>query len=197
MVKKYRLFELETKMIKDVLPEVHKLLQESKIENFSPFSAKFLYSHFGSPYHVIVLEDLKESGFEMAERTEGLDLPHCMMVMRKIALFHAASLVLREKHPELLEDFYDPLSQDMFPNEFREFLKSFLNALCDEIDEKHQDLQKYSGRLREIGDCAIGMWAKGRARDKKEYCVLAHGDVWLNNFMFQYSKNDRQLIDIR
>jgi vesicle coat complex subunit len=53
-----------------------------------------------------VLEDLCAEGFKMAERRHGLDLAHCLLVMRLLAKFHAASVVLHDQEPESMS-IYD------------------------------------------------------------------------------------------
>ncbi|KAJ9582750.1 hypothetical protein L9F63_022895 [Diploptera punctata] len=197
VTKNYELFEQEARMLKDVLPAMHKLLREANVENFSPFSAKLLYSHFSSTLQVIVLEDLKESGFEMLERTAGLDQEHCMMVMRKLAQFHAASLVLKEKNPELLETLIDPISEEMVEKEFDKFFMNLLTDLCGEIEKNNEELKIYIDKILKISERAAARWAEGRKRIEKEFSVLAHGDAWVNNMLFHYSKEDNQLLDMR
>ncbi|KAJ9581048.1 hypothetical protein L9F63_023772, partial [Diploptera punctata] len=66
----------------------------------------------------------------------GLDEEHCMMVMRKIAQFHAASLVLKEKNPELLETFIDPPSNYMLLDLFD---KSYDSHLIDMSESAADD----------------------------------------------------------
>ncbi|KAJ9579019.1 hypothetical protein L9F63_024874 [Diploptera punctata] len=197
VTKKYNIFEMEAEMLKVILPAMHKLLEEANVENFSPLSAKYIYSRFEPPSHVIVLEDLKESGFKMAERRAGLDRDHCMMVMRKIAQFHAASLVLREKNPHLLEPFIDPCSNDLLVNDFSDFLANYTVDLCNEIDQRCEDLKKYTDKIRKISANGVLRLREGRCRRDGEFCVLAHADLWVNNLMFHYLKDNHQLIDMR
>ena len=47
-----------------------------------------------------MLEDLCAESFKMAERRQGLDLAHCLLTMRRLAKFHAASVVLHDQDPE-------------------------------------------------------------------------------------------------
>jgi hypothetical protein len=46
------------------------------------------------------MEDLCAEGFKMAERRQGLDLAHCLLTMRRVAKFHAASVVLHDQDPD-------------------------------------------------------------------------------------------------
>jgi hypothetical protein len=52
------------------------------------------------------MQDLCAEGFKMAERRHGLDFSHCLLVMRMLARFHAASIVLHDRDPELMS-LYD------------------------------------------------------------------------------------------
>lgn len=49
------------------------------------------------PIQMIIFEDLKEMGYEMGDRTAGIDRAHCELVMAKLARLHAASMVLSLK----------------------------------------------------------------------------------------------------
>jgi hypothetical protein len=53
-----------------------------------------------------VVEDLFAEGFKMVERRQGLDLAHCLLIMRLLAKFHAASVVLHDQDPESMS-IYD------------------------------------------------------------------------------------------
>lgn len=43
------------------------------------------------PHELIVFEDLKTSGYKMADRFEKLDLNHGLLTLSKLAKFHAAA----------------------------------------------------------------------------------------------------------
>jgi hypothetical protein len=83
----------------------------------SQFVARYLYSCPGT----IVMEDLCAQGFKMAERRQGLDLSHCLLVMHLLARFHAASVVLHDRDPETMSLydknlFCDPAMQESLQN---------------------------------------------------------------------------------
>lgn len=50
---------------------------------------------------LLVLEDLAERGFRMADRRSGLDLAHCMAALRELATLHALSLAMKQRQPEV------------------------------------------------------------------------------------------------
>jgi hypothetical protein len=55
------------------------------------------------------LEDLCAEGFKMADRRQGLDLAHCLLIMHHIAKFHAASVVLHDQDPESMSIYYQSI----------------------------------------------------------------------------------------
>jgi hypothetical protein len=87
----------------------------------SQFVAGYIYSCPGT----IVMEDLCAQGFNVAERRKGLDLSHCLLVMRMLARFHAASVVLHDRDPEAMS-LYD---KNFFSEpELRESLQNFVSG---------------------------------------------------------------------
>jgi hypothetical protein len=53
----------------------------------------------------LVMEDLSAAGFRMLDRLQGLDLDHCLLVMRALAKFHAASVVLHQQDPDSMKEY--------------------------------------------------------------------------------------------
>jgi hypothetical protein len=41
----------------------------------------------------------------MLDRLQGLDLDHCLQVMRALAKFHAASVVLHQQDPDSMKEY--------------------------------------------------------------------------------------------
>nr|CAD7455077.1 unnamed protein product [Timema tahoe] len=99
------LFLIESNMFKKTLPDMEKLLKEADKEKYKPFSARGIYFAPQSE-ETLVLEDLSVSGFKVAERQKGLDLEHSMLAIQRLAMFHAASVVLAEKDPMSMAPYY-------------------------------------------------------------------------------------------
>ena len=61
----------------------------------------------------------------MAERRRGLDLAHCLLAVRMLAKFHAASVVLHDQDPESMSIY----GQNFFSEpETREGLHKFISG---------------------------------------------------------------------
>lgn len=76
-------------MMTSTLVEMEKLLGDTKL------CGKCLYGQDNPP--AVIIEDLAESGFRLADRQAGLDLPHALLAIRNLAKFHASSVAIVEK----------------------------------------------------------------------------------------------------
>lgn len=56
---------------------------------------------------LVILRDLKESGFVMPDRTQGLSIAQCYFVLKHLSHFHALSLAMKYCDPE---GFYELLN---------------------------------------------------------------------------------------
>lgn len=56
---------------------------------------------------LVILRDLKESGFVMPDRTQGLSIAQCYYVLKHLSHFHALSLAMKYYDPE---GFYELLN---------------------------------------------------------------------------------------
>lgn len=185
-LEEHGLGEKEYLAYSEFLPEVYKVLP--KDEKFTP---KLLYS-LGPK--AIVLEDLKDQGFEMADRLKQLDFNHCLVCMRTVAKFHAASIAVIKNKPEFIEKLgkhpiYDRenAASEMIKNSACMFTKAVKTW------DGFEDFEEKSRRVLEtIRDdvCDVAVPRKDILN------VLNHGDLWLNNMMFKYD-SDGNIVDFR
>lgn len=82
-------FDKEVTMYTETIPKISKILDGEYM------CARCFYA-VKSPVQLIVFEDLKALGFQMADRQSGIDEAHCKLVLGKLGRFHAASIVLDE-----------------------------------------------------------------------------------------------------
>lgn len=75
----------------DALKKMNKLLGPNY-----PLNAQCIYVQRDKSTF-LMLEDLMPLGFGMADRLTGLDMNHCLLAIRGLARFHAASVALCEK----------------------------------------------------------------------------------------------------
>lgn len=94
-LKEFAIFEREIVMYRDAISSFEDIYLEKTGENvnFGPKCIKILCE----PFEVIVLDDLKAEGYEMADRKVGVGIKEAKLIMKKLAKFHAASAIRYQK----------------------------------------------------------------------------------------------------
>uniref|UniRef100_A0A182KBV4 CHK domain-containing protein n=1 Tax=Anopheles christyi TaxID=43041 RepID=A0A182KBV4_9DIPT len=185
-------FRKESETFQHLLPEFSRLVSTDGREQFG---AKCYYATT-EPVRTIVFEDLKALGYRMCDRTQGgLDYEHMMLVMRKIATFHAASMLYAgqsAEHQHRLASRYayglhNPQEQPAdcrILQALQKGLTKFISVASDWTELEGEVLRKLEVLLpvfkERIADCVKPRQPGAR------YEVLNHGDLWSNNMMFRY-----------
>jgi hypothetical protein len=190
-------FEREAGAVITIIPAVYRLLDDKSPGEFKPCAPRCLYYHSGSPTSVIVLEDLKEQGFRMSDRRVGLDMKHCLLVMKTLAQSHAASAVLHLKDPEI----FKPFGESFFCERQRKFTELFfqssMQSLAKEVEKWPLYSDRFACKLHRLADKAADFVIKDMERNDDDFNVFVHGDLWLNNLMFRYSDDMDEVVDVR
>ncbi|XP_075228396.1 uncharacterized protein LOC142328471 [Lycorma delicatula] len=157
-------------------------------------------SFFSTEKNVIILEDLKFKGYEMADRMKQLNFEECKIAFSALSKYHAASVKLYELEPELIikvgrEVFYN---RDL-PVSFREDLKNFFKPFIQEAT-KLPKMQKYIKYLENFVNKSWDILCDIFKSKEDEFNVLNHGDLWVTNMLFKYVDNkpiEVKLIDLQ
>ena len=193
MLEDYGLFPIETAAFTKILPKLFRMLEKAVGETFRPFAPKCLYT--SSNPVTIIMEDLNTQDFKLATVTHGLDLKHCLMVMRTIAQYHAASMVLHSQNPDLFKPYMEMVGNKNAEVGMKAYFSLCVRSLRQHV-EKWPGYEKHAENLQKIEPNAFEAWHGSMLRDDRAFNVPLHGDLWLNNLMFRYSEKD-QLEDIR
>jgi aminoglycoside phosphotransferase (APT) family kinase protein len=180
-----------------VIPAVNRLLHDKSPGEFQPYTARCLYYHSGSPTPAIVLDDLKEQGFRMADRTVGLDMKHCLLVMKTLAQLHAASAVLHLKDPEIFKPFGEKFYCERNRKILEVFLQNNTQSLAKEVENWPLFSDRFACKLHRLADKAVDLVIKDLETNDDDFNVFVHGDFRLSNMMFRYSDDTDEVVDVR
>lgn len=100
----FGVYPKEMEMYETVLPAFTAIWKEAGFD--VAFGPK-CFGIYRDPVDIIVLEDLKQSGFVMKDRLVGFDMSHTNLVVERLAQFHATSIIYLEKHGKFSEKFDD------------------------------------------------------------------------------------------
>jgi hypothetical protein len=191
------IFEREAGAIMTIIPAVYRLLDDKSPGEFQTCTARCLYYHSGSPTSAIVSDDLKEQGFRMADRTVGLDMKHCLLVMKTLALSHAASAVLHLKDPEIFKPFGESVYCERNRKTTEMFIQSSMESLAKEVEKWPLYKDRFAFKLHRLADKTVDFLIEDLERNDDDFNVFVHGDLWVNNMMFRYSEDTDEVVDVR
>ncbi|XP_049799215.1 uncharacterized protein LOC126234557 [Schistocerca nitens] len=188
------LFLRETLLYKEMLPAVSSVLKAVEGSDWQPLAASCYHS--GSlPTEYLVLEDLQESGFKVAENGKLLDREQCSLVVKCLARLHAASLLFAG-HESLAGPTFKthPLYLEGAKDFFRTYTHKAFAAVAENLG-KHTGYEKYATKYRELSADIFDKVEHAVTSVTPVLVVLLHGDAWKNNLMFRYSGD--QVTDVR
>ncbi|XP_069701095.1 uncharacterized protein [Periplaneta americana] len=169
------------------------MYEYSKLGRLPPMAPRCLYS----TSDVLVIEDLAPFGFKIFDRREGFCMKRCMVVMRTLARFHAASAVLHQQEPESMEAFQNSVfSEPLTQARLGDYFTGMTNLLADEVTKWAEFSDELVKKLRIMAPRMVQLAALASKRDEGRFNVLTHDDLWINNIMFR-GYDDVRLIDFQ
>lgn len=109
---------------------------------------------------MIVFEDLSASGYVMADRSKGLDLEHCSLVLKFMGRLHAASYLLGKKDPAAMANYsFGILKQTLTDNNI---ISTTFNNGVVELTENAGNWSGYQNIQKKLA--AIQVSARNRSR---------------------------------
>lgn len=136
---------------------------------------------------VMIFEDLNELHFYTVAGNKTLNEHQTRLCLQKLAKFHAISLILNQKYPNIFKDF----DMGMFSRKvdaFNDAFQSLFEVACDEI-LTWKGFEKYAIKMKKLQPFFIENALKCFDVNTNDFCVLNHGDLWKNNIMFKYDSN--------
>ncbi|EEB19407.1 conserved hypothetical protein [Pediculus humanus corporis] len=182
-------FDVESEALGIILPRVHEMM--AKVYPKQPKLWPDCYYYRGSPENIIVMEDLKLSGFVLGNRFQGLDYEHSSLVIESLAKLHATSFVLLQEKPETFENLIKIFSKVDNVEILQNTTEGTINFLIEDM-KSWNDFDKksiYIDKLSkvEVLKRVLDVWKNNDGNLK----VLIHGDSWLNNYMFKYGTDGK------
>jgi thiamine kinase-like enzyme len=145
----------------------------------------------GEDVEVLVLEDLKKSGYELWPRKEPLKRKHIDLVVNEYGKFHAISVVMKEQQPDKFQAMVHVLEENLMKLSgagdmgmvFKSAVDEVYDLLKNDLDE--DVMERWKNFAEQINHLFNEM-----SKNIKGLRVIIHGDSWNNNFMFKYEDGD-------
>lgn len=187
ILKEFDIHSREMTMYRTILNDFHSLL--TSIGDNTIFSARRYCEDLST--NTLVFEDLIARKYRCANRIERLDLNHAKLALRKLAKFHATSIVYKQKNPQAYVTFDKAfLSRDYA--DARDFCLKNYDALT-KVVSTWPGYEYYAKKLTKFRDIFIERGIDLYTPDESEINVLLHGDFWTNNMMFKYDSENNPI----
>ena len=191
----YNVQNKEMEMYDHVLPEFRRILKSIN-EEADIFPAVIAVD---KTIDVIILEDLAEKQFVMADRLKGLHLEETFLALRKLARMHAASAIAHEKNPSLF-NLFDTGFFTRKTDVFHVMFESLCDGMIAEV-ATWDGYEYYAKKLVSVRKNLIKNAQRAFDCDDGDFHVLTHGDLWTNNLMYKYNESgapvDAVLLDFQ
>lgn len=148
---------------------------------------------------VIILENLKFSGFTTEDRIFGLDRKHTEFAIDNLAKLHALTIALRMKKPEL----YERIAAEVLVEVSNETTEKCVNDMVKKAQsdfEGIEEIKPYLDRINRTIECN-GQAKKNPEKPEEPWPTLIHNDFWVNNMMFRHNEKgepvDMKMVDFQ
>ncbi|KAJ3646100.1 hypothetical protein Zmor_023707 [Zophobas morio] len=188
------LFEQEIYIYDKVIPTFKKFQQEMGFRSPVLESLPTCYTTQRGENEVLVLENLKNRGFDLWDRTVPMDMGHIKTLLKAYAEWHAFSLALRWKNPEncqeLVKNYVNMWSYHIHQVEIEPVFFQY----HEEVRKFWEKDEKDIASLKFSKDTINYILHKLIAEDP-EYHVISHCDGWTNNFMFRLEQKSQKPVE--
>jgi len=138
---------------------------------------------------VLVLENLRSSGYVSGQRLRSYDLPHTLLAIRYMAEFHALPLALRLLRPKLFREEVLPFFQKFDWHAAAPEWKTVMKAeTLEDIRRVTNNDFKLVARVKELSDKFFEFLAADADKPDGPFTSIIHCDFWINNLMFLYGQ---------
>ncbi|KAG5676170.1 hypothetical protein PVAND_006019 [Polypedilum vanderplanki] len=188
-----KFFEREIFIYNVMLPEFVEFQKEKKIpESMGFFNfPKVYFAEINEELDesIIIMEDLRQKDYKMWSKFDPVNYEHTKHIMTALGRLHALSFAMKAKKPELFEkykkinDYFLDSFQD---NNFKTFLEQSVVTASNSLDIADE---KKKAKVLKLNENLFELLATCLDKETTEpFAVMNHGDCWVNNFLFHYTK---------
>ncbi|KAG8223754.1 hypothetical protein J437_LFUL003119 [Ladona fulva] len=186
-------FRKEIFLYQELLPAYTQLCERMGIKGSPPW-AKCLYANKDGVSDIIIMEDLKQEGYIMGDRMNGLSLEQLRLVLNSLGLYHALSLVYKNENSD---NFHSKVKKQFeVPKSALEMMRSIMSGSVSAIENlvRGWGFNAEADKIASMKDTSVETLVEMIQDFDEESAVVNHGDFWINNLLFKDTpEEDRKL----
>ncbi|KAG8292362.1 hypothetical protein J6590_042598 [Homalodisca vitripennis] len=142
-------------------------------------SIPFVPKSYSSPlFPIVVLEDLMQQGFKMADKSQGVDFDHCRLYVTAVAALHAVFYEVLIEHPEFIES----IGKEKLYSRGQPMSDGY-NIMClsgmrclYEYTETVDEFNKYTKIIKDFSETLYDMVLEAVKPREEDFNTMNHGD---------------------
>lgn len=196
-------FSKEVLAYRTILPAIHDLQTKHGLTKENGFFAVpkcyGTYANESTGDFVIIMQDIRELGFEMVDKFNPLDVDHAVAVMQQLGRFHAVSMALQRQQPDVFEQFKHLTTnalKSMARPESAQMYQAFFGMVTASLDGADDFEPHIVAKVKELSsDYHEKLKETMRPDGFEPFGVINHADIWSNNLMYLYG-GDKKLKEV-
>lgn len=192
------LFRREVIIYNEVLPAFVAFQEERRIKKADGFFEfpKCYFAEYDEEKSesVIIMEDLRESGYKMCDKFVPHNLEHTKLLVSALGRLHAISFAMKIQKPEVFEQYKqltDVMTEKFADENFAVIMTRAVDRAISSIDESDVKRRNRAATLKDNFSQVIKELVSPEGCEP--FAVIGHGDCWSNNFMYQYKVRNVKL----
>lgn len=181
-----RVFDQEVMFYNEILPKFEMLQRQHglTVENGFYGYPKCYFASSKKGESVIIMQDLRTDGFALWNKLIPIDVSRVRLFVEQLGRMHGLSFVLRDQHKDEFKQI-QAVEDVMLPVcGVDPLLGMFMNSYDQAIEildkEEHKDVMRHvKSNWRSLMEESMN------GKLAEPFAVLAHGDCWNNNMMYQ------------
>ncbi|XP_966814.1 uncharacterized protein LOC655205 [Tribolium castaneum] len=137
---------------------------------------------------ILLLENLKFENFATVERTQGFNLQVSQVIVKHLAYFHALSLGLKLKQPQIFHEKIQKYLAPSIPDKDVRIIETLAKLI-----EETPGCSLYVQKARQI----LMKMLEPAPPPREPFATFTHDDFWVNNILFKQSTNEVKFIDFQ
>lgn len=175
----------ELMMYSEVVKELNDFQAVHANDEFRLYLPEYIYGKCTEKEYVLVMENIKVSGYETNPKVKGLDFQHAKLAVNHVARLHAVSYAYDKSH-----NFLEKYPCFQFSNAISTFFKPVVWASLANCITFLKSKKTYEDMVHklETGKTTLplkfaAMWDD---QTRHKFLCLTHGDFWNSNLMFRH-----------
>lgn len=179
----YDFFTRENKFYLELMAPMRDILES--VGEFEEYAPEVFFVDPAAD--VVVLRDLKPNGFTTGDRVNRLPRKVLEVLLRKLAKFHAASMVLNKT----LDGDLEKLNCKLFDGTFNVAILDHIQDLANEMQSWGANYEALIPKMRNLAPRYLDL-ARNSCRSRSGLNALIHADPWYNNVLLREGSDDRE-----